>query len=120
MVHGKNVDTLHSAPATPQFPHDNTLRRYHPKKGIQEGVTLVAMAVMEEAVETVLIVVVVVVMIIMVVLGALTVFLFYPYRATHRLAPSIPAPPTTHKRPVPSFLCRPPLLRKLRAPYPNI
>jgi hypothetical protein len=50
-----------------------------------------------------LIVVMVVVMIIKVVLGALTEFPIhvYPDLATHHLAPSIPVPPTTHKRPVP-------------------
>jgi hypothetical protein len=49
-----------------------------------------------------LIVVMVVVMIIKVVLaGALTETSIHPDLATHRLAPSIPAPPTTHKRPVP-------------------
>jgi hypothetical protein len=48
-----------------------------------------------------LIVVMVVVMIIKVVLGPLTRASIYPDLATHRLAPSIPAPSTTHKRPVP-------------------
>jgi hypothetical protein len=53
---------------------------------------LVAMAV---------IVVMVVVMIIKVVLGALKESPIHPDLATHRLAPSIPAPPTTRKCPVP-------------------
>jgi hypothetical protein len=48
-----------------------------------------------------LIVVMVVVMIIKVVLGALTEASIHPDLATHRLAPSIPAPSTTYKHPVP-------------------
>jgi hypothetical protein len=62
---------------------------------------LVAMAVIVESVEMMLIVVMVVVMMIKVVLGALTESPIHADLATHRLAPSIPAPPTTHKRPVP-------------------
>jgi hypothetical protein len=60
-------------------------------------------AVIVESVEMMLIVVMhmVVVMIIKVVLGALTESPIHLDLATHRLAPSIPAPPTTHKRPVP-------------------
>jgi hypothetical protein len=56
-----------------------------------------------ESVEMILIVVMVVVMTIKVVLGALTESPIHPDLATHRLplSPSIPAPPTTHKRPVP-------------------
>jgi hypothetical protein len=64
---------------------------------------LVEMVVIVESVEMMLILVMVVVMIIIVVLGprALTESPIHPELATHRLAPSIPAPPTTHKRPVP-------------------
>jgi hypothetical protein len=62
---------------------------------------LVAMAVITELVDMMLIVVMVVVMIIKAVLGALTESPIHPDLATHRLAPSIPAPPTTHKRPIP-------------------
>jgi hypothetical protein len=36
-LHGKDVEALSSAPATPPFSHENTLRRYYPKKGILEG-----------------------------------------------------------------------------------
>jgi hypothetical protein len=62
---------------------------------------LVAMTVIVESVEMMLIVVMVVVMIIKVVtvvlkLGALTESPFHPHLATHRLAPSIPAPPTIY------------------------
>jgi hypothetical protein len=66
----------------------------------------------------VMVVVMVVVMMIQVALGALTEASIHPDLATHRLAPSIPASPTTHKRPVPQLLCRPQMLRKLRALYP--
>jgi hypothetical protein len=59
------------------------------------------MAVIVESVEMILIVVIVVVMTIKVVLGALTESPIHPDLATHRLAPSILAPPTTHKRPFP-------------------
>jgi hypothetical protein len=62
---------------------------------------LVEMAVIVESVEMMLIVVMIVVMIIKVVLGALTEPPIHPDLATHCLAPSIPAPPTTHKCSVP-------------------
>jgi hypothetical protein len=62
---------------------------------------LVAMAVIVESVEMMLIVVMVVVMIIKMALGALIESPIHPNLATHRLAPSIPAPPTTHQRSVP-------------------
>jgi H+/Cl- antiporter ClcA len=56
---------------------------------------LVEMAVIVESVEMNMLIVVmmVVVLIIKVVLGALTESPIYPDLATHRLAPSIPAPP---------------------------
>jgi hypothetical protein len=64
---------------------------------------LVAMAVIVESVEMMLIVVMhmFVMMKIKAVLGALTESPIHPDLATHCLAPSIPAPPSTHKRPVP-------------------